>query len=84
MLEKNLDLVSPRSGHPAEESGTGGSIPLLNTLQHICPSAEFIVWGAEDAAHAQIHSADESVDLGELEAAALAQVLFLQRLADVR
>ncbi len=80
-LTAAMSAMTDAYGQPAEESGSGGSIPLLNTLQHICPDAEFIVWGAEDAAHAHIHSADESVDLGELEKAALSQVLFLERLA---
>jgi len=39
-----------------------------------------IVWGAQDEA-AQIHSANESVDLAELERAALAEALFIERLA---
>ena len=67
-------------GRSAEVSGSGGSIPLLNTLQQLSPGAEFIVWGAEDGERANIHSADESVSLVELEQAALAQVLFLERL----
>ncbi|HVQ17847.1 MAG TPA: M20/M25/M40 family metallo-hydrolase, partial [Actinomycetes bacterium] len=67
-------------GRPAQDSGSGGSIPLLNTLQSLCPDGEFIVWGAEDAMAANIHSADESVDLTELHHAALAQVLFLAQL----
>ena len=60
--------------------GSGGSIPLLTTLAGINPDAEFVLWGAEDGAQANIHSADESVDLAELERAALAQTLFLDRL----
>lgn len=67
-------------GKPTEVIGSGGSIPLLTTLAEINPAAEFVLWGAEDGALANIHSADESVDLDELERAALAQALFLQRL----
>ncbi len=64
----------------ATTSGSGGSIPLLNTLQKLSPAGEFVIWGAEDAKQANIHSANESVDLQELEHAVLAQVLFLDRL----
>jgi acetylornithine deacetylase/succinyl-diaminopimelate desuccinylase-like protein len=67
-------------GRPAEVIGSGGSIPLLTTLQKINPKAEFVLWGAEDGAAANIHSADESVDLEELGRAALAEALLLARL----
>ena len=66
---------------PAVKIGSGGSIPLVTTLAQAVPQAEIIVWGAQDEA-AAIHSANESVDLAELERAALAQSLFAQRLAD--
>ena len=52
-------------------------------LQRINPDAEFVLWGAEDGAQANIHSADESVDLAELERAALAQRCSLHRLGPV-
>jgi acetylornithine deacetylase/succinyl-diaminopimelate desuccinylase-like protein len=79
-LEEAKLAMAATYGRPANESGSGGSIPLLNTLQQLNPKAEFIVWGAEDGERANIHSADESVSLVELEQAALAQVLFLERL----
>ena len=68
-------------GSPAGEAGSGGSIPLLHTLQTVAPNAEFILWGAEDTAKARIHASDESVDPAEIEAMILAQVLLLQELA---
>jgi acetylornithine deacetylase/succinyl-diaminopimelate desuccinylase-like protein len=74
------DAMSQVYGKPTGVIGSGGSIPLLTTLAGINPDAEFVLWGAEDGAQANIHSADESVDLAELERAALAQALFLQRL----
>jgi cysteinylglycine-S-conjugate dipeptidase len=52
----------------------------VTTLAQAIPQAEIIVWGAQDEA-AQIHSANESVDLAELERAALAEALFIERLA---
>jgi acetylornithine deacetylase/succinyl-diaminopimelate desuccinylase-like protein len=68
-------------GSPAGEAGSGGSIPLLSTLQRAAPNAEFILWGAEDTAKARIHASDESVDPTEIEAMTLAQVFLLQDLA---
>jgi acetylornithine deacetylase/succinyl-diaminopimelate desuccinylase-like protein len=68
-------------GSPAGEAGSGGSIPLLHTLQTVAPNAEFILWGAEDTAKARIHASDESVDPAEIEAMILAQVILLQELA---
>lgn len=79
-LQHAMAAMESAYGVPADQSGSGGSIPLLNTLQQISPAGEFVVWGAEDAKQANIHSADESVDLEELEHAALAQVIFLDRL----
>jgi hypothetical protein len=34
-------------GKPPGEAGSGGSIPLLQTLQQAAPNAEFILWGPE-------------------------------------
>ncbi|MFD3402109.1 M20/M25/M40 family metallo-hydrolase [Kribbella sp. NPDC058693] len=71
-------------GSPAGEAGSGGSIPLLQTLQQAAPNAEFILWGAEDTAQARIHASDESVDPSEIEAMTLAQVFLLQDLAEMK
>ena len=68
-------------GKPAGEAGSGGSIPLLQTLQQAAPNAEFILWGPEDLAAARIHASDESVDPSEIERMILAQAILLQRLA---
>ena len=65
---------------PAVQVGSGGSIPLVTALAEAIPQAEIIIWGAQDEA-AAIHSANESVDLAELERAALAEALFIERLA---
>ena len=69
-------------GKPMGEAGSGGSIPLLRTLQKAAPRAEFILWGAEDMAAARIHASDESVDTGEIERLVVTQALLLQRLAE--
>src|SRR4029450_1502230 len=71
-------------GKPPGEAGSGGSIPLLQTLQKIAPNAEFILWGPEDLAAARIHASDESVDPSEIERMILAQAFLLQRLAGGR
>jgi acetylornithine deacetylase/succinyl-diaminopimelate desuccinylase-like protein len=71
-------------GRPAGEAGSGGSIPLLQTLQQAAPNAEFVLWGPEDRAAARIHASDESVDPSEIERMILAQAFLLQRLAGGR
>jgi acetylornithine deacetylase/succinyl-diaminopimelate desuccinylase-like protein len=64
----------------AVKVGSGGSIPLVTTLAQAFPQAEIVIWGAQDEA-AAIHSANESVDLAELQRASLAQALFLEAFA---
>jgi acetylornithine deacetylase/succinyl-diaminopimelate desuccinylase-like protein len=65
---------------PVEAIGSGGSIPLINSLKNACPRADVILWGAEDTALSRIHASNESVDPGEIERMITAQVLTLQRL----
>jgi acetylornithine deacetylase/succinyl-diaminopimelate desuccinylase-like protein len=69
-------------GKPPGEAGSGGSIPLLQTLQNIAPNAEFILWGPEDLAAARIHASDESVDPSEIERMIVAQAFLLEGLTD--
>ena len=64
------------------EAGSGGSIPLLRTLQQAAPGAEFILWGPEDVAKSRIHASDESVDPAEIEKMIVAQIRLLEHLAD--
>ena len=68
-------------GAGSVEVGSGGSIPLMSTLQEAAPGAEFILWGAEDMARSRIHASDESVDPAEIESMIVAQALLLQYLA---
>ena len=68
-------------GSEPSEVGSGGSIPLLQTLHEACPSAEFVLWGPEDMDQARIHASDESVDPAEIERMVLAQALLLEKLA---
>ena len=67
-------------GRPTGEAGSGGSIPLLETLQKVAPDAEFILWGPHDRARSRIHGSDESVDPSEIEHLIMAQVLLLEEL----
>ncbi len=64
------------------EAGSGGSIPLLQTLADAAPDAEFVLWGPEDMAGSRIHASDESVDPNELESMIVAQALLLAELAE--
>lgn len=66
-------------GKPSAEAGEGGSIPLLAALADVAPSAEIMLFGAEDPG-AYIHAPNESVDLEELERMVLAEALMLARL----
>lgn len=67
-------------GKEPSEVGSGGSIPLLETLAKASPDAEFILLGAEDAV-ANIHGANESVHPDEIERMIVAQALLIDRLA---
>ena len=69
-------------GKPPGEAGSGGSIPLLQTLHKIAPDAEFILWDPEDLAAARIHASDESVDPSEIEPMIVAQAFLLEGLTD--
>lgn len=71
-------------GGPVGDAGSGGSIPLLRTLQKASPGSEFILWGPEDTAMARIHASDEGVDPTEIEKLIVAQAVLLQLLADNR
>ena len=61
---------------------SGGSIPLTATLQKHFPDAAIVMFGVEDSA-AGIHSVDESVHPYEIERVAVAEALFLQRIAQL-
>ena len=62
-------------------TGSGGTIPLLTTLQAIAPHAEFVIWGPGDE-RSQVHAANESLDLGELERMIVAETLLLEKLGE--
>jgi acetylornithine deacetylase/succinyl-diaminopimelate desuccinylase-like protein len=60
-------------------TGSGGTIPLLTTLQHVAPDAEFVIWGPGDQ-YSQVHAANESLDLVELQRMIVAETLLLEKL----
>ena len=74
-------LRAAYDGVEPSEVGSGGSIPLLETLMKASPGAEFILLGAEDA-KANIHGANESVHPEEIERMIVAQALLIQKLAE--
>jgi acetylornithine deacetylase/succinyl-diaminopimelate desuccinylase-like protein len=67
-------------GRAPVESGSGGSVPLVPVLARTFPEAEILIYGASDE-KSQYHSIDESVDLGDLERATLAEALLFAELA---
>ena len=67
-------------GAPVETIGSGGSIPLINSLKNACPRADVILWGAQDTKLSRIHASNESVDPAEIERMIVAQVLTLRTL----
>lgn len=68
-------------GKEPGDAGSGGSIPLLRTLEQLVPGAEFILLGPEDVAKARIHASDESVDPSEIEKLIVTQAVFLEEFA---
>jgi len=62
------------------EKGMGGSIPFIAEFAAVFPQATILVTGVEDPA-SQAHSVNESLHLGVLERAAVAEALLLAGLA---
>jgi acetylornithine deacetylase/succinyl-diaminopimelate desuccinylase-like protein len=67
-------------GRSLVQTGSGGSVPLVPVLSRALPEAEILLYGASDE-RSQYHSIDESVDLGGLERACLAEALLFGELA---
>jgi acetylornithine deacetylase/succinyl-diaminopimelate desuccinylase-like protein len=79
-LHAARDALEEAYGSDVMETGSGGSIPLVPMLAETFPGIAVLMWGAMDE-RSNIHSVNESVDLGELEHMALAEALFLRKLA---
>ena len=60
--------------------GSGGSIPLVNSLSRAVPGADILLAGTTDG-HANIHGPNERVLLDEFEKATLAEADFFGRLS---
>lgn len=65
-------------GAPTVFQGVGGSIPFISQLAEEFPGAHIVVTGVEDP-DTRAHSPNESLHLGILWRAALAEALFLAR-----
>jgi len=68
-------------GNEAVEMGAGGSIPFIATFQEMFPDAPILVVGVADPTSA-FHAPNESVDIGDLEKAALAEAIAFRMLAE--
>ena len=79
-IEEAEQALAEVYGTPVELIGSGGSIPLIASLQKLSPDAAIILWGAEDTAEANIHAGNESVDPGEISRMIASQALLLSRL----
>jgi acetylornithine deacetylase/succinyl-diaminopimelate desuccinylase-like protein len=78
-MRRAMEAAYARS---AVETASGGSVPLVPVLAKAFPDAEILIYGASDE-KSQYHSIDESVNLGDLERASLAEALFLSELGIV-
>ncbi len=66
-------------GTDAIDMGMGGSIPFIAEFAEAFPQAKILVTGVEDP-NTQAHSINESLHLGVLERAAIAEALLLANL----
>jgi len=70
------DALGKAFGHESVEMGVGGSIPFIADLTEVFPNAQILVTGVEDA-DSRAHSPNESVHLGTLKGAMVAEALML-------
>ena len=75
-----IDAFTEAFGVAPVEIGVGGSIPIVAEFADRNPGALVLVTAVTDPM-SRMHGIDESLDLGDLAKAALAETLFLQRLA---
>lgn len=75
-----IDAFTEAFGVAPVEIGVGGSIPIVAEFADRTPGALVLVTAVTDPM-SRMHGIDESLDLGDLAKAALAETLFLQRLA---
>ncbi len=75
-----LDAFTEAFGVAPVEIGVGGSIPIVAEFSERNPGALVLVTAVTDPT-SRMHGIDESLDLGDLAKASLAETLFLERLA---
>ncbi len=73
------DSLAAGWGRETVEVGVGGSIPFIAELVEVFPRAQILVTGVEDA-DSRAHSPNESLHLGVLHRAILAEALFIASL----
>lgn len=76
-----LDALSRAWECKAGMLGSGGSIPIVTSLQQAAPNAEILLFGATDG-HAAIHAPNERVLIDELRRSAIAKALLIQAIGD--
>ena len=79
MVQATLWSLETAWGSDAVTMGVGGSIPFAAALAEQQPDCSILITGAEDP-DSRAHGANESVHLGELRNAILAEALFLAQL----
>jgi len=70
-------------GTESVDIGGGGGIPFVIAFAEAFPEASLLLTGVADP-DSRLHSENESVDLGELERACLAEALLLSYLASAK
>ncbi len=73
------DAFAQAFGLPPVEMGCGGSIPIVAEFARRHPEATVLVTAVTDP-DSRMHGIDESVDVGDLARAAVAEAMFLQNL----
>jgi acetylornithine deacetylase/succinyl-diaminopimelate desuccinylase-like protein len=79
VVQVALDALSRAWGADAGMLGSGGSIPIVTSLQQAVPEAEILLFGATDG-HAAIHAPNERVLLDELRRSIVAKAILLREL----
>lgn len=74
-----LDALSRAWECKAGMLGSGGSIPIVTSLQQAVPDAEILLFGATDG-HASIHAPNERVLLDELRRSIVAKAILMREL----
>ena len=74
-----LDALSRAWECEAGMLGSGGSIPIVTSLQQAVPEAQILLFGATDG-HAAIHAPNERVLLDELRRSIIAKAILLREL----